>query len=695
MYSTVHVFVEGLKKNIIHRRSTSTRSILRQRMLAHNSQYACRHHLLMMVRRMNINISQESFISSSFRFMHITNFRYHRLQNCLSMKWKLASVIFIFFPLAGVTATEREYNEKQQQQQLRRRTPTGAEERGAEPLTNEEHQEEVIDEFGDHRNLLAVHALVESNFLVRNEFGLTTADFAGGFTVEPYLLDPYVQVANSIVDSLSHVKYVEGMEGIVAVVDTPCTTNCRAISSSSKCQRITAAFEIGIHPFHPQASSARNDVELLMDQVILVEAQLRTYLSDTANVVFSVQDSTQCTLGEADALVQQPIQRPLGKALGFQQTSNSDLGFRFNKAPMISSTSLESMPENLFPMTMKNYYPLPMEDATVLRTMTQAVSVFHPDDCLECDISVNDLIQASKVEITHPSTDPNSSFWDELWEVVIVQLHRIESKPAEELMVLPEIWKDLDIHEIAEAVHDEFPGIHHTHHLTQYLFGPGGLDKSFQTNCRYCARIDRSIIPVKSETEFIRGAVLLADLTTWAIGTVGPLNFATKWHVGRSRPEEVAWEIYNGRMNTTTGVPKYIVDTIQNKFYLEKMQDFTAYSEGSPNHPSWPAMHAAASAASLWMAVVMDLQNFQWCDAKALDYAIGYARTIAGVHYYTDTIAGLNLAQEILSRKLPGYLQERYGSDPNAVAAKIKRLRFDWNDYLASDCPGKPLDLYN
>ena len=97
-------------------------------------------------------------------------------------------------------------------------------------------------------------------------------------------------------------------------------------------------------------------------------------------------------------------------------------------------------------------------------------------------------------------------------------------------------------------------------------------------------------------------------------------------------------------------------------------------------------MHAAASAASFWMAVVMDLSHDQWCELKALDYGIAYARTIAGVHYYTDDIAGLNIAQEILAQALPTHLEEKYGSNRQAVEEKVAMMRFDWNDYLTSDC---------
>lgn len=80
--------------------------------------------------------------------------------------------------------------------------------------------------------------------------------------------------------------------------------------------------------------------------------------------------------------------------------------------------------------------------------------------------------------------------------------------------------------------------------------------------------------------------MLLGDLLSWAIGVVGPLNFSAKWFVGRARPEEVVWEIYNDRLNESHGVPEYIVQTVQQRFHLDQKENFTAYPEGSPDHPS-------------------------------------------------------------------------------------------------------------
>ena len=97
-------------------------------------------------------------------------------------------------------------------------------------------------------------------------------------------------------------------------------------------------------------------------------------------------------------------------------------------------------------------------------------------------------------------------------------------------------------------------------------------------------------------------------------------------------------------------------------------------------------MHAAASVSSLWLNVVMDLAPAQQCEVFAVDYAVSYARTVAGVHFPQDNIAGLNLGQEILARKLPEYMAERYGSNPEAVRNKIATLRMDWNTYLEGPC---------
>lgn len=143
---------------------------------------------------------------------------------------------------------------------------------------------------------------------------------------------------------------------------------------------------------------------------------------------------------------------------------------------------------------------------------------------------------------------------------------------------------------------------------------------------------------------------------------------------------------------------------------LVNATSFTQYPEGSPLHPSWPAMHSAASSASLWLAVVANLTDEQYCQVLRTDYAVAYARTVAGgkldlqsflyvfcmnifltllccsVHYPSDNIAGLNMGQNVVAHELAGHLAEVYGADKAAVEAKIARLRFDWATYFPEDC---------
>jgi membrane-associated phospholipid phosphatase len=158
-----------------------------------------------------------------------------------------------------------------------------------------------------------------------------------------------------------------------------------------------------------------------------------------------------------------------------------------------------------------------------------------------------------------------------------------------------------------------------------------------------------------------------------------------KWSVGRPRPEEIAMQIQNNMITEADGVPRNVVTAVK-AMGLTRAEDFTHYDEGCPLHPSWPAMHSAASASSLWLAVVADLSADQYCQALRLDYAVSFARTVAGAHYTTDNIAGLNLGQKVLAEKLAGHLSERYGADPQDVQQKVDSLIFDWNTFDPVTC---------
>lgn len=361
----------------------------------------------------------------------------------------------------------------------------------------------------------------------------------------------------------------------------------------------------------------------------------------------------------------------------------SDLDCRFNKINLRPDSTVPA-DFDFLPMLPADY-PISGDKAGFLANSTFCPSVVQADD-YEChghdigEIIAN--ISDGAGSPPYPSSDStpplywNTSFWTQLEDVIDHQIQRMsnESAPCSDtkhLNKLPSWWQDFSIKDCADAVHDEFPGIHHIE-LIKKLLGEG-----MQT--------DSSIIPDRCETPFLRGPVMLGDMNAWSVGVVGPLNFAAKYYVGFPRPEEVFWKIYTGKLNATHGVPPGIINKVSS-FNVTAATNFTAYPEGSPQHPSWPAMHSAASSASLWLAVVGNLTAEQECEARKIDNAVASARTVAGVHYQWDNCGGLDMGQEFIARFLGDYLEEKYGADKAAVEAKIAQKRFRWcgNDPLAN-----------
>lgn len=176
--------------------------------------------------------------------------------------------------------------------------------------------------------------------------------------------------------------------------------------------------------------------------------------------------------------------------------------------------------------------------------------------------------------------------------------------------------------------------------------------------------------------------VRMAAINAWSLEAVGPINFYLKWRFGVPRPEEVAWLIKSDNI-TVDDVPKAnrpLIKEIKG-MKLEKATDFTAYKEGSPTHPSFPAMHSAGSTCSLWVPTLYKLTREQYLETIRMDYAVAFARTVAGVHYPQDNIAGLNIGQRIIRDKLPHYLMHQYGYNYDMVRRKVEGLSFDWNKF--------------
>jgi len=343
---------------------------------------------------------------------------------------------------------------------------------------------------------------------------------------------------------------------------------------------------------------------------------------------------------------------------------------RFNKFDLLDENFRQYLPLT------KNQYPASNSNTIIntLQTKTNAISVVNDKNDHEITYNVTKLIHKIGGLPDHPSSDLNAPYWNKLNKVIDMRVRTVKNRnqPAKnhisDIMQLPLRWEQYTMQDLAESVHDEFPGLHQSEFLADLVGAKKYGEVSF----------DDSIIPRRSTAQFLRGIVMLSDLNTWSIGKVGPHNFASKWYAGRARPEEVVWKIKDG----TLIAPQQIANKIQN--YPEQItqpQNFTNYPEGAPRHPSWPAMHSAASNISFWLQIVMNLTPRQLCEAKKVDYAVAYARTIAGVHFEDDNIDGLNMGQEIIRKIIPKHLQKKYKANKKVVKRKAKSKVFDWKNY--------------
>jgi len=374
--------------------------------------------------------------------------------------------------------------------------------------------------------------------------------------------------------------------------------------------------------------------------------------------------------------------------------------FRFKKFDDPGTVGLESVIDDVD-------FPLDKTEKDTLRKLSKSVSVYDEEEvCRNVDLQIcrDDLTVKGLYPVTHPDSTDRSDlkkFWADFEETVTVQKHLKDYKknpcmvdPLPEVMPqMTQYWRGLNILEVAEAVRDEFPGLYHYRMLADWV-----ANKE--------VNYDDVIVPKTGQIDFIRREVMLSDMVGFAVRAVGPCNFSLKWSEGRARPEELAFAISKKEINVPTsskstkpskstknrrgGVDIFDdISGIIEEMDLRKATDFTAYDEGSPRHPSWPAMHSASSASSFWLSVILDLSPQQLCDARMLDWSVAYARTVAGVHYPSDNIAGLMVGQGILAQILPDYLHDEYGADKKKVEDKIKEIVFDWTTFEDTECFNK------
>ncbi|KAL3940470.1 MAG: hypothetical protein SGARI_000952 [Bacillariaceae sp.] len=315
-------------------------------------------------------------------------------------------------------------------------------------------------------------------------------------------------------------------------------------------------------------------------------------------------------------------------------------------------------------------YPPHGEKSKILRRETMASSVMATGDPQLHGATAD--MYGSKLEApVFPGSNADNKYWHELREVVEVQKARRSKAEPNSVNRWPDLWQGYDLEEIAQLVHDEYPAS-----LQQSMLY--GLFKEG-------VKLNYDIIPFRSVVDFVATEVRMAKLNTWVVDTIAPISFMMKWHTGMPRPEEIAWLIHSGAFTGRDGVPADLQNDIRD-FKMDHATNFTAYPEGSPTHPSWPAMHSAASTLSFWLPVVVKLTPAQYCEALRVDYAVSYARTVAGVHYPQDNYAGLNLGKEVILEKFPDMMYERYGADPEAVRSRMEYLKFDWHAFDSWDC---------
>jgi len=317
----------------------------------------------------------------------------------------------------------------------------------------------------------------------------------------------------------------------------------------------------------------------------------------------------------------------------------------------------------------------------------------------------DDPITGAKISPVYPGDE---GFWEEFAGVVTAQVLRlgIQSEGiveprigrvrkggksmASRLNVWPDLWydrsmvninpwgedmpsTDLTLEMIAKSVAGEFSNYHQQ-----------TLLKNFTTPGQNVQIAEDIGLSLRSKRDFIGKNVRMSAINAWTFEVVAPVNFYLKWNYGVPRPEEVAWLLRSGAIQNSD------FDLALNEIFdvaasvaepgvdRDNAHGFTAYEAGSPTHPSFPAMHSAGSTCSLWIPTLYDLTPEQYRQTIIMDHAVAYARTVAGVHYQQDNLAGLNAGQRIVREQLPEYLSEQYGYNKELAVKKVNKLSFDW-----------------
>jgi hypothetical protein len=222
---------------------------------------------------------------------------------------------------------------------------------------------------------------------------------------------------------------------------------------------------------------------------------------------------------EADGCTQNGM--ALARCVHSSSYASGDLGIRFNKYEFLEGSI---PPANWTSLTL-NDYPIRGDTAHTLKHDTTAISVVTEDDhqfIHDCRMTAHEYIMASGGYPTMPNSDPNHAFWAEFDEIVDWQIARRNKVNANAMFRLPDLWKEMTVDQVAEAVHDEYPGMHQAA-LTAWLVTNKEL------------KLDQNMFPFRSQSDFLGKVVRSAYLNSWAVAEVGPITFYAKWAVGRPR----------------------------------------------------------------------------------------------------------------------------------------------------------------
>ena len=179
--------------------------------------------------------------------------------------------------------------------------------------------------------------------------------------------------------------------------------------------------------------------------------------------------------------------------------------------------------------------------------------------------------------------------------------------------------------------------------------------------------------------DFIDGTVMIDRVMATIAHLVAPSTFAAKWMFLYPRPEEVAGAIARGELDAPSEVRHALKAHHSLAFIAGDQRKFTVFDEGSPMHPSYPAMHSAvAGALYITICTLCDLNDYQelivWQTARNM----AYFRTYAGVHYPMDNRAGLLMGQRVAMIHLP-MVANQLGLDADEVVSVAEEKRIDWN----------------